>query len=109
MLLAAGPDRFFVFRNNAWVQIQPAQALLERYEGCNIVWNGSIFASANAAGFLRTSPNGIDWTRRTLGADVKLLTWTGKQFVGLTGFLLEYGPAYFSVITHPTGLSPTSP
>jgi hypothetical protein len=98
---AIGPDRFFVLRpapyEKTWLHIHPRQDPHEQYRGCNVVWNGSVFVSANAAGFLRTSPDGVTWTRRELGADVKLLTWTGIQLVGLTEDI--------SVITHPTGLS----
>jgi len=98
---ATGPDRFFVLRpapnDKAWLQIHPRQDPSERYTGCNIIWNGSFFSSANAAGFLRTSPDGFTWTRRDLGADVKSLTWTGTEIVGLA--------EHNSIITHPTGLS----
>lgn len=98
-VVPVGPDRFFVLGANAttWTQIQPPQTAVDRFEGNNIVWNGSIFASANSAGMLWTSTNGTNWTRRELGADVKVLTWTGKGFVGLT--------EHSSIITHPNGLS----
>ena len=102
-VVTEGPDRFFVLQPNAqsWTAIQPPASKIDRYEGSNVVWNGSIFASANNAGFLWTSPDGLSWTRRALGADVKVLTWTGQQFVGLT--------EYSSIITHPNGLSPVMP
>jgi hypothetical protein len=95
-----GPDRFFLLEPGAqsWKVIQPPVSAIDRYDGCNIVWNGSIFASANRKGFLWTSPDGATWTRRKLGANVKHLTWTGKYFVGRN----ESG----AIITHPTGLSP---
>ena len=98
-LSSIGPDRFFVLTPGAtnWTMQQPPQTAADRLEGNKVVWNGSIFASANAAGYLHTSPDGLTWTRRELGADVKVLTWTGTQFVGLT--------EDSSVITHPTGLS----
>jgi hypothetical protein len=98
-LSSIGPDRFFVLKPGAtnWIMQEPPQTAVDRLEGNKVVWNGSIFASANAAGYLRTSPDGLTWTKRELGADVKVLTWTGTQFVGLT--------EDSSVITHPTGLS----
>lgn len=98
-LSSIGADRFFVLTPGAtnWTMQQPPQTAADRLEGNKVLWNGSIFASANAAGYLHTSPDGLTWTRRELGADVKVLTWTGTQFVGLT--------EDSSVITHPTGLS----
>ena len=98
-VLTGGPDRFFVLAAGAtnWTKQQPSLLASDWFDGNDINYNGSIFASANYAGRLWTSPDGTNWTRRELGADVKSLTWDGKQFVGLT--------AYGSVITHPTGLS----
>jgi len=96
---ADGPDRFFVLPpgGSAWTQVQPPAAAAERYNACNIIWNGSDFVSANAAGYLRTSPNGYVWKKRQLGADVKFFTWTGSRLVAMTG--------WGGILTHSTGLS----
>lgn len=94
-----GPDRFFVFSNGAWKQSQPVEYGWAYND--NVVWTGSIFASSNAGGKLNTSPDGFNWTRRELGANVCKLVWTGTQLVGITD--------YFGIVTHPDGLSPVPP
>lgn len=94
-----GPDRFFVFSNGAWKQAQPVEYGWTYDQ--NVVWTGSVFASANSEGKLNTSPDGVNWTRRELGAKVSQLVWTGGQLVGITD--------KFGFLTHPDGLSPLPP
>ncbi|MFZ4780183.1 MAG: BACON domain-containing protein, partial [Terrimicrobiaceae bacterium] len=85
--------------NGAWKQSQPVEYGWT-YNN-DVAWTGSIFASSDEAGNLNTSPDGLNWTRRELGADVLNFVWTGTQLVGVT-----YN---FGIVTHPDGLSPVPP
>lgn len=96
---ARGPDRFFVYSNGSWKMTQLKEDSWGN--GHNVVWNGSIFASGSRRTNLNTSPDGVTWTVRELGADVSNLVWTGSQFAGFTDF--------YGILTHPTGLSPVVP
>jgi hypothetical protein len=92
----SGPDRFFVFSNGAWKQQGPSES--SWMWNNNVVWNGALFASASNDGMLDTSTDGVNWTRRQLGAQVQQLVWTGSQLVGVT--------STFGILTHLDGLSP---
>jgi hypothetical protein len=71
----------------------------------DLVWAGAQFVEVGQAGRIRTSPDGLAWTERSMGPTVLLngVTWTGTQLVAVGGWA---GVSYPGLLfTSPDGVT----
>jgi hypothetical protein len=104
-------DCFYVysFDRGTWQTVIPPGYREESRHPPILRWNGKVFLAAirdgtclsadYEGGYIYTSPNGYDWTKREfpVGGNLLDVLWTGTEFAAVT-----FGS---SVLTHPTGLT----
>jgi hypothetical protein len=74
------------------------------FQGC--VWTGSQFVAVGKSGLVKTSPNGISWTRRSSGLSsnmrIKSIAWNGSDTLVAVG--LNKNSRKPLILTSPDGI-----
>lgn len=96
-----GPEVYFVFdfSKKTWSRVvnPPLDARYGEYR--EVVWTGTNFVTATkGSGLLSTSPDGINWTRRKIAADLQNLYMAGPRLIASN--------CRGGILTHPDGISP---